>query len=63
MNWEGIVPVPPTAPALGAMMTYYLFWSYHSRENPGSGDETPVSVQFFYDFSKVNFYRLIPAKR
>jgi hypothetical protein len=60
---EGTVPVPPAPPALRAMRMYYQFWSYHIRQSLGSGDETPVSDQVFYDFSRANFNVLFTAKR
>ena len=36
------MPVPPTAPALRAMMTYYLFWSYRIFGGAeAAGEKTP----------------------
>jgi len=41
---KGTVPVPHTAPALIAMMTYYLFRNYRILGGRSGGGETPLSV-------------------
>jgi hypothetical protein len=48
---EGTVPEPLTAPALIAIMTYYLLRSYRIRGNRSCGVETSVTVQVFLGIS------------
>jgi len=51
------VPVPPAAPALIAMMTYYLFRGYRILGGSRSGGcETPVSIQFFEHISRPKIH-------